>query len=49
VPQVSQISSIETCEILAGNWHFLAEHLFILENEVGQFQIKISRISIVEE
>ncbi len=49
VPQVSQISSIETCEILTGNWHFFAEYLFILENEVGQFQIEFSRISIVEE
>jgi hypothetical protein len=49
VPQVSQISSIETCKILTGNLHFFAEYLFILETEVGQFQIEFSRISLVQE
>jgi hypothetical protein len=30
-------------------WHFFAKYVFILENEVQQFQIKIFRISAFEE
>jgi hypothetical protein len=36
-----------TKKLLLWVWfqHFFAEHLFILENEVRQFQIEFSRIS----
>jgi hypothetical protein len=30
-------------------WHIFVEYLFILENEVWQFQIYFSKISTIEE